>query len=88
MTSGPGPINSQKTGWSLYAETIVPRSTNEKANPKPLMSPVVQFSLIGLFIEFRWEYQPCIKGLLLGSCAVCRSFAEKIVLESANRISW
>jgi hypothetical protein len=75
-TSGPGPTNSQNTGWSLYAETIVPRSTSEKANPKPLMSPVVQFSLIDLFIESRSEYWPSSAGLLSGSCAACRSFAE------------
>jgi len=77
MTSGPGPTKSQKTGWSLNAETIVPRRTREKANPKPLMSPVVQFSLIALFIESRWKYRPSITPLLSGSCAACRSFAEK-----------
>jgi hypothetical protein len=75
-TSGPRPTNSQNTGWSLYAETIVPRSTSEKANPKPLMSPVVQFSLIDLFIESRSEYWPSSAGLLSGPCAACRSFAE------------
>ena len=58
MTTGPGPTNSQKTGLSLNAERIVPRRTREKANPKPLMSPAVHFSLIGLFIESRLEYRP------------------------------
>ena len=77
MTSGPVPTNSQKAGWSLYAERIVARSTSVKANPKPLISPAVQFSLIGLFIESRSEYRPSSTGLLSGSCAACRSFAEK-----------
>jgi hypothetical protein len=63
-TSGPGPTNSQKTGWSLYAEMIVARSTSEKANPKPLMSPVVQFSLIGLFIEWQHDHQASLALLL------------------------
>ena len=77
MTSGPVPTNSQNAGWSLYAERIVARSTSVKANPKPLISPAVHFSLIGLFIESRSEYRPSKAGLLSGSCAACRTFAEK-----------
>jgi hypothetical protein len=75
MTSGPGPTNSQKTGWSLYAETIVPRSTSEKANPKPLMSPVVQFSLIVLFTESPMRvsalYYLLALGILRGLSEFC-----------------
>jgi hypothetical protein len=46
------------------------------ANPNPLMSPVVQPSLIGLFIALR-NHRPLIVRLLSGSCATYRTFAEK-----------
>src|SRR5258707_9256136 len=46
MATGPGPTNSQKTGRSVCAERIVPRSTSERVNPNTLMSPRVHRPLI------------------------------------------
>jgi len=46
MAMGPGPTNSQKTGQSVYAERIVPRSTSERVNPNTQMSPIVHGPLI------------------------------------------
>jgi hypothetical protein len=46
MAIGPGPTNSQKTGRSVCAEKIVPKSTSERVNANTLMSPVVHRPLI------------------------------------------
>ena len=46
MAIGPGPTNSQKTGRSVCAERILPRSTSEKVNPNTLMSLIVHSPFI------------------------------------------